>query len=102
MAQITYLAQLTSADGHRWRLFVAHLSNPAEAWPEHAWGHDTAVPTPPEREQALARLGYEVAPDDEWTWVEYSQVPGNPHSPVRLVAGIAVRPLAAARTAVAA
>lgn len=54
-----------------WELYIA-LDDAVAEWPAHRWPtvrrHD--IPTPAERTQVLARLGYQPAPDAEWEWQE--------------------------------
>ncbi|MFJ5679519.1 DUF6303 family protein [Streptomyces sp. NPDC093097] len=81
-------AQMSNYRGW-WFLYVVLYG--ASHWPEHNWGKGAAIPTPAERAAALDALGYEVPDDAEWTWIEDSEVPGDPSSPVRLSARITVR-----------
>ncbi|MGY4907109.1 DUF6303 family protein [Streptomyces sp. 900116325] len=88
---MTKLSAQMSNSGGRWHLYVP-LMNAATVWPEYDWARRSTVPTLAEREQALSALGYESAPDGEWTWVEDSDTPGDPTSPVRLIAAATIRP----------
>ncbi|MFP8961938.1 DUF6303 family protein [Streptomyces nanhaiensis] len=85
----TFTAQLATRGG-RWHLYVA-LPGTGERWPEHDFGPRTTVPTLAERSRALNALGYTLTDDAEWTWVEDSETPGDPASPVLLIAATRVR-----------
>ncbi|MFF9146351.1 DUF6303 family protein [Streptomyces sp. NPDC014861] len=54
-----------------WELFVAPPGVPAP-WPHHRWPSSRRhlMPTLDERAQALADLGYALAPAAEWQWRE--------------------------------
>ncbi|MGW3105282.1 DUF6303 family protein [Streptomyces sp. NPDC001100] len=82
-----FTAQMSVRDG-RWRLYVA-LLNTTEQWPEHRLGR--TVPTFTDRTDSLSALGFEPVPGAEWEWTEDSETPGNPASPVVLIAAIRVR-----------
>ncbi|MFF3815486.1 DUF6303 family protein [Streptomyces bluensis] len=82
-----FTAQMSVRAG-RWRLYVA-LLNTTEQWPEHRFGR--SVPTFTDRTNALSALGFEPVPGAEWTWIEDSETPDNPASPVVLIAAIQVR-----------
>ncbi|WJY39738.1 DUF6303 family protein [Streptomyces sp. P9-2B-2] len=86
----TFTAQMAAygPGSGAWRLYVVRFGE--SDWPEHNWARTTPVPTPVERAEALADLGYEVA-GAEWEWLEYSTVPDDPASPVRLLAAVSVR-----------
>ncbi|MEU6115881.1 DUF6303 family protein [Streptomyces sp. NPDC047117] len=88
----TFQAQMADSGG-RWHLYVVLLSTPVSQWPEHEWPRTAPTPTLTERARTLAGLGYEVAPAAEWEWIEDSDTPGDPASPVRLIATVTVRPL---------
>ncbi|MFJ2968536.1 DUF6303 family protein [Streptomyces collinus] len=77
-----------SSNGGPWRLYVV-LYGETE-WPTVHF-ESGPVPTGAERREALARLGYEVAPGAEWAWIEDSQKPCNDSTPVVLIAAVAVR-----------
>ncbi|MCX5400066.1 DUF6303 family protein [Streptomyces sp. NBC_00102] len=81
-------AQMSNSGG-RWHLYVPLTG---EEWPWHDWSPTAPVPTPAERARALAGLGYDVA--GEWTWIEDSEVYGDPTSAVLLIATVTVRPAA--------
>jgi hypothetical protein len=49
------------------------------------------VPTGADRREALAALGYEVAPGAEWAWIEDSKQPDDDSTPVVLIAAVDVR-----------
>ncbi|WP_328894010.1 DUF6303 family protein [Streptomyces sp. NBC_00236] len=85
-------AQMSNSGG-RWSLYVPLMNTTATAWPGHVWNRTAAVPTVLERERVLNGLGYESVPGDEWSWIEDSDIPGDPASPVRLIAAVRVRPL---------
>ncbi|MFI6609716.1 DUF6303 family protein [Streptomyces sp. NPDC050507] len=87
---MTLPAQMSNSGG-TWHLYVPLMNTPT-AWPEHIWNRTAAVPTVAEREHALNGLGYESVPGDEWSWIEDSDIPGDPASPVRLIASVRVRP----------
>ncbi|MFE6691040.1 DUF6303 family protein [Streptomyces sp. NPDC057743] len=83
-----FTAQMSPADDG-WHVYVVQLD--VATWPEHKWGRTEPIPTPVERAEALAELGYEVAADAEWEWIEYSELADDPSSPVCLLATIPVR-----------
>jgi hypothetical protein len=87
---MTRLPAQMSNSGGRWHLYVPLMNTP-ERWPEHNWDRAATIPTLAERERALNGLGYETAPGDEWTWIEDSDIPGDPTSPVRLIATVLVQ-----------
>ncbi|MFI1091935.1 DUF6303 family protein [Streptomyces sp. NPDC020917] len=75
-----------------WYLFV----HPAGPWPaqcpEYRWDDGADIPTPAQRRDALAELGYQPAPGAEWEWAELFPDPDSPRcGPVALIAGIDVR-----------
>ncbi|MCX3287087.1 DUF6303 family protein [Streptomyces sp. NEAU-H22] len=84
---ITLTAQMAS-DGGPWRLYVV-LYGESE-WPTVRF-ESGPVPTGADRREALAALGYEVAPGAEWAWVEDSQEPDDDSTPVVLIAAVDVR-----------
>ncbi|WP_411113372.1 DUF6303 family protein [Streptomyces sp. 029-5] len=81
-----------SGDGW-WHAYVVLPTGSSSLWPEYDWHRDAPVPTVGERAQVLAALGYEVAPGAEWEWCEDSYRPGDPSSPVRLIATVTVQPV---------
>ncbi|MEY9993049.1 hypothetical protein ABIE67_005081 [Streptomyces sp. V4I8] len=83
----TLTAQMAS-DGGPWRLYVV-LYGETE-WPTVRW-ESGPVPTGAQRREALAYLGYEVAPGAEWSWIEDSQKHGDDSTPVLLIAAVDVR-----------
>ncbi|MER5889911.1 DUF6303 family protein [Streptomyces sp. NPDC001941] len=87
MSELT--AQMSLASGG-WRLYVAELGE--THWPTFYWRHSGALPTGAERRDALASLGYELAPDGSWSWTEYSVESGDDSTPVVLIAAALVRP----------
>ncbi|MEU9498166.1 DUF6303 family protein [Streptomyces sp. NPDC048196] len=84
----TFTAQMTLSPAGFWRVYVVLFGVPE--WPEHSWGRIAPIPTVVERAEALASLGYEVAPGTEWEWIEYSELPDDPGSTVRLLAASSV------------
>lgn len=68
-------AQMSNSGG-RWHLYVPLTG---EQWPAHYWSSTAPVPTLAERARALA-LGFAVA--GEWTWIEDSEVYGDPATAV--------------------
>ncbi|MCZ9345235.1 DUF6303 family protein, partial [Streptomyces sp. TRM76130] len=80
----TLTAQMAS-DGGPWRLYVV-LYGETE-WPTVRF-ESGPVPTPADRRDALARLGYEVAPGAEWAWTEDSKQPFDDNTPVVLIAAV--------------
>jgi hypothetical protein len=73
----------------RWRLFVV-LSNAAGLpWPEFVWSACSPVPSPAQRRDALARLGYEPVPGVEWQWQEADPAPDSV-AVVKLIASLDV------------
>ncbi|MFI9218898.1 DUF6303 family protein [Streptomyces werraensis] len=77
-----------SGDGGQWRLYVV-LYGESE-WPTVRF-EPGPVPTGSDRRDALAYLGYEVAPGAEWAWIEDSQKPFDDSTPVVLIATVDVR-----------
>ncbi|MET9522858.1 DUF6303 family protein [Streptomyces coeruleorubidus] len=84
---VTLTAQMSS-DGGPWRLYVV-LYGESE-WPTVRF-ESGPVPTGAQRREALAALGYEVAPGAEWSWIEDSQEPDDDSTPVVLIAAVDVR-----------
>jgi hypothetical protein len=83
----TLTAQMSSGGGP-WRLYVV-LYGETE-WPTVRW-ESGPVPTGAQRREALAYLGYEVAPGAEWSWIEDSKKHGDDSTPVVLIAAVDVR-----------
>ncbi|MGW0612682.1 DUF6303 family protein [Streptomyces sp. NPDC002788] len=83
----TLTAQMAS-DGGPWRLYVVVYGE--SEWPTVRF-ESGPVPTGADRREALAALGYEVAPGAEWAWIEDSQEPGDDSTPVVLIAAVDVR-----------
>ncbi|MFE2508801.1 DUF6303 family protein [Streptomyces naganishii] len=77
----------------RWRLYVV-LLNTTDPWPEYNFGTAT-VPTLAQRVNAFSVLGFEPLPGAAWEWTEDSEVPGDPASPVLLIAAVHVRAVGA-------
>ncbi|MGW2772966.1 DUF6303 family protein [Streptomyces olivaceoviridis] len=86
-----FTAQMAPRRG-RWHLYVV-LLNTTERWPEYNFGQVAPVPTRTERAEALRLLGFEQVPGTEWRWVEDSETPDDPTSPVLLIAATQVRPV---------
>ncbi|MFC8974750.1 DUF6303 family protein [[Kitasatospora] papulosa] len=76
----------TQASG-TWVLYVL-TDAPLLEWPGHDFGRSAPMPTPEERADTLASLGYGVVAGAEWEWHETRQAPAAAH----LWAGIPVRP----------
>ncbi|MFJ1650047.1 DUF6303 family protein [Streptomyces sp. NPDC088337] len=79
----------------RWELVLV-VYNSTEQWPSYAWpvSRRHQIPTPAERTEALASLGYAPAPDNDWEWTE-DETPnyhGHPTA-VSLLASINIVPL---------
>ncbi|MEU2222615.1 MULTISPECIES: DUF6303 family protein [Streptomyces] len=89
MKQGEFTAQLATRRGC-WRLYVV-LLNTTEQWPERDFGRSVPVPTRTERAEALRALGFEPVPGAEWRWIEDSETPEDPASPVLLIAATTVR-----------
>nr|WTB33653.1 DUF6303 family protein [Streptomyces sp. NBC_00830] len=89
----TFRAQMTNSAGS-WHLYVPLFNRRATQWPEYDWHRTAPAPTLTERERALNGLGYDVPVGAEWSWTEDSDIPGDPASPVRLIATVTVRPTA--------
>ncbi|OBQ49131.1 hypothetical protein A4U61_29610 [Streptomyces sp. H-KF8] len=83
----TLTAQMAS-DGGPWRLYVV-LYGESE-WPTVRW-ESGPVPTGAQRREALAYLGYEVAPGAAWSWIEDSKKHDDDSTPVVLIAAVDVR-----------
>lgn len=93
------LARTTSRA--RWELYLV-VYNTTDPWPEHKWpvSRRHQVPTPAERTEALARLGYAPAPGATWGWQE-DETPnyhGHP-SAVSFLGSIDIVPLDQAQAA---
>ncbi|MET7700414.1 DUF6303 family protein [Streptomyces sp. NPDC005485] len=84
-----FTAQMSVYRG-RWRLYVV-LLNTTEQWPEHGFDRAASVPTFTERVDALSVLGFEPVPGAVWEWMEYSETPDDPASPICLFASLTVR-----------
>lgn len=84
-----FTAQMSTSRG-RWRLYVV-LLNTTAPWPESDFGRTGPVPTLAERAEALSVLGFEPVPGTEWRWIEDSENPDDPASPVCLIAAASVR-----------
>ncbi|MFI1095120.1 DUF6303 family protein [Streptomyces sp. NPDC020917] len=74
-----------------WRVFVQLPELPNGPWPEFVWPAGSAIPTPAERREALAGLGYQPAAGAEWEWMEMDLNPDSQWA-VRLLAAIDVDP----------
>ncbi|PJM93550.1 DUF6303 family protein [Streptomyces sp. CB01373] len=85
----TLTAQMSSDGGRPWRLYVVLLGE--TEWPTFQWERSAPAPTIAERRTALARLGYEMAPGAEWSWIEDSKVYSDDSTPVVLIAAVDVR-----------
>ncbi|MFI1183344.1 DUF6303 family protein [Streptomyces sp. NPDC020799] len=83
----------------RWKLYVSLPGSVAD-WPEHRWptSHRHTVPTPAERAEVLASLGWQVAPGERWEWFEDAGADFHGHpAGVDLMASVQVVPLAGVR-----
>lgn len=78
--------------GGRWRLFVV-LAGASVQWPEHCFPTGP-VPTRAERSRALNTLGFTFTDGAEWRWIEDSEDPDDPSSPVVLMAAAQVEEVA--------
>ncbi|WP_030409800.1 DUF6303 family protein [Streptomyces albus] len=85
----TFTAQMSNLRDGTWRLYMV-LYNTTDPWPEYRF-EQTQPPTFTDRIEAFNRLGFELMPGAEWTWVEDSQDPDDPASPVVLIAATQVR-----------
>ncbi|MFI2718652.1 DUF6303 family protein [Streptomyces collinus] len=83
----TLTAQMAS-DGGPWRLYVVVYGE--SEWPTVRF-ESGPVPTGADRREALAALGYEVAPGAKWAWIEDSKQPDDDSTPVVLIAAVDVR-----------
>jgi hypothetical protein len=84
-----------STNRAHWELYLV-VYNSADSWPSHQWpvARRHQVPTIAERNDALARLGYALAPYAEWDWQE-SETPdyhGHP-STLSFLGTISIVPL---------
>lgn len=84
----TLTAQM-SGGGRAWRLYVVVYGE--TEWPTYRWKACGPVPTVAERREALAALGYEVAPGAVWSWTEDSRDPDDDTTAVLLIAAVDVR-----------
>lgn len=84
------------AAGAHWKVYVP-LVGRVDEWPTYRWQgarRRHIIPTLTERETALAELGYRLAPDAEWRWVEDTGPDYHGHAPqVILIGAIDVVPL---------
>ncbi|NJP44470.1 hypothetical protein HCN08_13845 [Streptomyces sp. PRB2-1] len=78
----------------RWLLIVVLLGVPLSQCSELQWPEGTPTPTPAQRREALAALGYRAAPGAEWQWAEMSADPDAVDAgPVELFAALDVQPI---------
>ncbi|MBL1286381.1 MULTISPECIES: DUF6303 family protein [Streptomyces] len=80
-------ARMATGVSMTWVLYVLTDAPPLE-WSHHDFGRIYPMPTPEERNAALADLGYIVADGAEWQWREPRHAP----APSHLQAVIPVRP----------
>lgn len=85
-------AQMSQRFG-RWRLYVVLYNTPGP-WPEHRFPVSSQVPTLAERSRALNALGFVLTDDTEWRWIEDSEDPDDPSTPVVLMAAATVEEVA--------
>lgn len=79
----------------RWELYVV-VYNTTATWPSFQWpvSKRHTIPTPAERVEALARLGYQPAPGAEWEWQESETPAYHDHpSAVSMLGTIRIVPL---------
>ena len=84
-----FTAQMSERSG-RWCLYVILRGSVGE-WPQRLFTKDGPVPTFTQRADTLAALGFEAVPGALWEWIEDSQDPDDPASPVVLIAAVRVR-----------
>ncbi|MFV2117058.1 DUF6303 family protein [Streptomyces sp. Act-28] len=89
---MTHSARLTNSFAGEWELYVV-TDTTSLTWPEHPFGRTGPVPTPAERADALALLGYAVVEGAEWEWQE---LPNGPMDRVELLAAVDVRQIGGA------
>jgi len=77
-----------------WELYLV-VYNTTEEWPAHKWpaARRHQVPTPAERTQALAELGYAPAPGAEWQWQETESTDHGHAMEVSFLGSISIVPL---------
>ncbi|MER5727563.1 DUF6303 family protein [Streptomyces sp. NPDC002138] len=79
--------------GPCWQLYVAQTGLVCE-WPTFTWATSTEVPTVEARQAALAYLGFTLAEDAAWDWMESTGPDYHPHpARVLLLGAVKVRPL---------
>ncbi|MEV7720825.1 DUF6303 family protein, partial [Streptomyces sp. NPDC088184] len=80
-------ARMATGVAGTWVLYVL-TDAPLLEWPAHEFRRVAPVPSPEERAQALAALGYAVEDSAEWEWRETHPTPVAAHLfavvPVRL------------------
>ncbi|MFD0380143.1 DUF6303 family protein [Streptomyces sp. NPDC127112] len=69
--------------GSCWQVYVARTGLVCE-WPAFTWPASAEIPTIAERSAALADLGFALAEDAEWEWMEITSPEYHPH-PVRVL-----------------
>ncbi|MEV6957372.1 DUF6303 family protein [Streptomyces sp. NPDC051183] len=99
MSNQTFKAQLSlrccgttapeRTEGPCWQLYVA-MTGLVSEWPTFTWPTSAEVPSISAREAALAYLGFLLAEDAEWEWMESTGPECHPH-PVRVLLLGAVR-----------
>ncbi|MFE3996616.1 DUF6303 family protein [Streptomyces goshikiensis] len=81
------------AAGTCWQLYVAQTGLVVE-WPTFTWPTSIEIPSVAARQAALAYLGFTLAEDVEWDWMEYTSPDYHPHpARVVLLGAAKVRPL---------
>ncbi|MFD3805372.1 DUF6303 family protein [Streptomyces sp. NPDC058619] len=76
-----------------WQLYVA-MTGLVSEWPTFTWPTSTAIPNTFQRQAALAELGFTLAENAEWEWIEHIGPDYHPHpARVFLLGAAKVRPL---------
>jgi hypothetical protein len=76
-----------------WHLYVQHKRTPRrDRRQTFVWPLDSPIPTPAQRWEELARLGFRPAPGAQWEWMEMDREHDATDS-VWLLAAIDVTPL---------
>ncbi|QUI32716.1 hypothetical protein H9W91_19045 [Streptomyces alfalfae] len=87
-----YSARLSNSFDNTWELYIVSDRLSVD-WPELTFNRVGPVPTPYERNAAVATLGYEIVDGTQWQWQE---LVNGPMDRVELLAAVDVRPIGGA------